>query len=476
MSDSPAGMTPNGTPTPNSSTQAPEKKMMPRRKADPFAPIKKPAARPMAARPSQAPRGMNGLRALNAPGVVPAVVPQPTRKVDHLGRPINPMTPSNIPVPPQTEFSIKPKPGWYNDFEIRTTKREILEGLRYHIAKFNSKKEIDPRDQNTFIRPVSLHRRDPRQPPSGKQGKEEDVVMGDEELDSKEREKQEIARAAKEAQRAADMAQIAPTGNATPAAKKIHSFRNEKTTQIHRTAQTAEEMKESDLRYEEALPWHLEDAENKQTWVGTYEAALSNANIALYIDGDCFRMVPIEKWYKFTPKNQFKTMGLEEAEAAMNKKSRGSRWALREDQTKKEQQEMEEGRRAMGGRLFAVKGEKMMPKSEARDHDDLDMNEEDLFQDDDEMPTMEAAIDEESKFTNEKIKREQLEANLFGEADENEVDAELAKERKEKERERKLKKKLEKTLKRREKNYSFASDSDSDPYAAEVSRKRDVCV
>lgn len=438
---------------------------MVRRKADPFATIKKPVARAVAARPRQAPLGLNGLRSLNAPKV-PAVVPQPTRKVDHLGRPINPMEQSHIPVPPQLEFSAKSENA--NDFQIRTTKREIREGLRYHIAKFNSKKEIDPRDQNSFIRPVSLHRRDPRQPPAGKAGKEEDVLMGDEEMDNKEREKQEIARAAKEAQRAANMAQIAPTANAIPAAKKIHSFRNEKTTQIHRTAQTAEEMKESDLRYEEALPWHMEDAENKQTWVGTYEAALSNANIVLYIDKDCFRMVPIEKWYKFTPKNQFKTMGLEEAEAAMSKKSRGSRWALREDQTKKEQMEMEEGRRAMGGRLFAVKGERVMPKSEARDHDDLDMNENDLFQDDDEMPTMEAANDEETKFTEEKIKREQLGANLFGEADENEVDAEFAQERMEKERERKLKKKLEKTLKRREKNYSFASDSDEDPYAAEV--------
>ncbi len=468
MSTPPApGVTPNGT-TPNAPGQPPRRIV--RRKADPFATVKKPVARPVAPRAAPAPRGPNGLRALNQPA---AAVPQAIRKLDHLGRPINyGAIPETSNIPPQTEFTLKPPQGQYNDYQIKTTKRQMRENMRFHIARFASKKHIDPSDQNTFVRPVSLHRRDPRQPPAGKHVKDEDALMGEDEIDSKEREKQEIARAAKETQRAADMAQIAPTGNSVPAAKKIYSFRNEKTTQIHRTAQSEEEMKEADLRYEEALPWHLEDAENKQTWAGTYEAALSNANVVFYIDGDCFRMVPIEKWYKFTPKNQFQVMGLEEAEAVMNKKSRDPRWKLREDQNKKEAMELEEGKRAMSGRLFTVKGERAMPKSEARDHDDLDMNEEDLFQDDDEMPTMEAANDEETKFTAEKIKREQLDANLFGEADEYEVDAEFEKEQREKERDRKLKKKLEKALKRREKNYSFVSDSDSDPYAAEVRKRR----
>lgn len=366
----------------------------------------------------------------------------------------------------QTAFSEPAVEGQFTDFTIKTTKREIKDAIRYHIARFSANGDINPMDQNQFVRPVSLHRRDPRQPPPGKQ--EQDAMIDDDMMDNKERERLEALRLEKEAQRAADMAQIAPSGTVA-VEKKRQAFRNEKTTQIHRTAQTAEEMKEADLRYEEALPWHLEDADNKQTWVGTYEAALSNAHVAFFIDGNCFRMVPIEKWYRFTPKNQFKTLSLEEAENEMSKKSRGSRWAMREAETKKEELEREEGRRAMQGRLFAVKGERVLPKSEMRDqNDDLDMNEDDLFQDDDEMPTMEAANDEESKFTAEKIKREQLGANLFGEGDAFEVDNEIAEMEREKERDRKLKKRTEKALKRREKNYNFATDSDSDPYAAEV--------
>lgn len=466
MSASPAGQGPNGTPTPNSGAPAPLKRLPPRKKTDPFAVDDKKkkllAARPAPLAPKpKAPALPNGLRPLNQST---GFVPRPLVKVDHLGRPIEGI--GSGPIPATREFTTKPVPGQYSDYPIKTTKREIRDALRYHIARFASNKKIDPSDQNQFIRPVSLHRRDPRQPPPGK--KDVDTTMTEDDgLDNKERERLEALRLEKEAQRAADMAQIAPSG--TVAVKKERqAFRNEKTTQIHRTAQTAEEMKEADLRYEEALPWHLEDADNKQTWVGTYEAALSNANVVFYIDGPCFRMVPIEKWYKFTPKNQFKTLTLEEAETEMTKKSRGSRWAMREAETKKEEQEREEGRRAMQGRLFAVKGERILPKSEQRDqNDDLDMNEDDLFQDDDEMPTMEAANDEESKFTAEKIKREQLGANLFGEGDANEVDAEIAEMERERERDRKLKKRTEKALKRREKNYNFATDSDSDPYAAE---------
>lgn len=343
----------------------------------------------------------------------------------------------------------------------------MREGLRYHIARFASKKPVDPTNSDDFIKPVSLHRRDPRQPPAGKIAKDEDTVMG-EPIDDKEREKQEIARAAKEAQRAADLAQIAPSGNnaSALAAKKVQSFKNEKTTQVHRTAQTEEEMKESDLRYEEALPWHLEDAENKQTWVGNYEAALSDTNVIFVIDGTNFRMVPIEKWYKFTPKNQFKTLTIEEAEAEMNKKSKANRWVMHADQQNQEAAERQRGIQAMAGLYSKVKGERPMPKSEARDHDDLDITD-DLFQDDDEQATVEPENDEDTKFAAEKIKREQLGANLFGDADEEEVEEEFKEEAKEKEMKKRLGKSLRKSLRKREKNYTYESDS-SNPYSSSV--------
>ncbi|KFZ17076.1 hypothetical protein V501_01915 [Pseudogymnoascus sp. VKM F-4519 (FW-2642)] len=459
MSASPAGITPNGTPTPNSGGQPP--KIIRRAKADPFATYKKPVVRPQAA-PRSRQQNQNGLTALNKPPPPPRPLPRYPGN-NKAAAPAGPS--SNAPPQPQLDFTRKSNIGEYEDFALTTTKRAMREGLRYHIARFASKKKVDPTNSDDFIKPVSLHRRDPRQPPAGKVAKDEDTVMG-EPIDDKEREKQEIARAAKEAQRAADLAQIAPSGNnaSALAAKKVQSFKNEKTTQVHRTAQTEEEMKESDLRYEEALPWHLEDAENKQTWVGNYEAALSDTNVIFVIDGTNFRMVPIEKWYKFTPKNQFKTLTIEEAEAEMNKKSKANRWVMHADQQNQEAAERQRGIQAMAGLYSKVKGERPMPKSEARDHDDLDITD-DLFQDDDEQATVEPENDEDTKFAAEKIKREQLGANLFGDADEEEVEEEFKEEAKEKEMKKRLGKSLRKSLRKREKNYTYESDS-SNPYSS----------
>lgn len=338
------------------------------------------------------------------------------------------------------------------------------------MARFATRKVIDPTDQDEFTRPVSLHRRDPRLPPPGKAVKDEDPATGLP-LDDKDQEKLELARLEREAQRAADLAQIAPTGNnaSALAAKKNAAFRNEKTTQVYRNDSNEAQKKESDLKYEEAIPWHLEDAENKHTWVGTYEAALSKANVILIIDGNSFKMVPIEKWYKFTPKNQFKTMTIEEAEAQMSKKSKVSRWAMHTEEQQQQDQEKKATQRLVAN-LYKVKGEsstfKRSGRTETQDADDIDF-EGDLFEDDDEQPTVEPDRDEETKHAAEKIKREQLGANLFGEGDENEVEKELQEEEKEEEAKKKLGKSMKKALKKREKNYLYDSDS-SHPYSTSV--------
>ena len=68
-----------------------------------------------------------------------------------------------------------------------------------------------------------------------------------------------------------------------------------KTEQVYRTDDTPEERKRNLLRYEETLPWHLEDDDNKNVWVGTYEEALSEKYILLLPEEGRFRMVPVEK-------------------------------------------------------------------------------------------------------------------------------------------------------------------------------------
>lgn len=472
MSASPAHPSPSGVSdgrTPTSINGQPRMRQKP--KPDPLRQNRKPPPKPAAARPK--PIGP-GSRATG--GALTAL---------NKGSTFKPLNGFAIPknqgpgpaiaegfIAPQTTFSEVPQ-GAYKEYPLVTTKRALREGIRHHIARFQAKKAVDPTNQEEFVRPVTLQRRDPRQPPPGKADllKEENA---EEIVDEKEKERQEIARAEKEAQRAADLAQIAPSGNnaAALAAKKNQAFRNEKTTQVYRLDKTEEDIKQSDLRYEEALPWHLEDVDSKQTWVGSYEAALSETNVVLVVENGSFKMIPIEKWYKFTSKNQFKALTIEEAEEQLKKKSKPSRWAMHDDEKKEQVRANAETRRLIGG-VYGVKKEsssfRNAGKRETEDADDLDF-EGDLFADDDEMPTVEPDNDEDTKTAQDKIKREQLGANLFGEADENEIEKELEKEEREEEMRKKLGKTTKKALKKREKNYLYESDSSTrDPFSSEVS-------
>lgn len=454
MSASPSGQS-NG-PTPNSGK--PQFIRRPRA-TDPLRPRKKPLKRP--------PPSYTG-----SSKVPPSTHETPLYPVNGLAPQRGPLSQQNSAQARESAGGWTNKPeGDFDDFPLIIAKKSMREGLRYHIARFAGKKDIDPRNQNEFTHPIVLHRRDPQQP-SGK-GPHENESEIDQLVDSKEREKQEIARAEKEKQRELDLAQIAPTGNnpSTLGAKKVIPGRNEKTTQVYRLDKTEEEKKASDLRYEEALPWHLEDADNKNTWVGNYEAALSDINVAFFIQDGVFKMVPMEKWYKFTSKGQFKAYTIDEAEAKMGKKVKESRWAMKSNELKEADRASIEGRRAMA-RLFTVKSEsttfKNSGKRETADMDELDFNGDDLFQDDDELATMEPDKDEETKEAQERIKKEQLGANVFNQANEAEVDQELFEEEKEAEVRKKFGKGVKKALKKRERNYIYDSDSDH-PYSETVS-------
>jgi transcription initiation factor TFIIF subunit alpha len=366
------------------------------------------------------------------------------------------------------------------EFPLVTTKRALLEGLRHHVARFSSNKLIDPFNERDFTRPVRLHRRDPRAPPAGAGGtiKDEDTDMVNADskeamLDDKERERQEILRLEKEAQRQADLAQIAPSVNTGPSNNQKKQPFKKKTQQVFRNDISAEAQAQSKLRYEEALPWHLEDFDNKNTWVGNYESALSGTYVMLVLTNTGFEMVSLEKWYKFTPKNQFKALTIEEAEARMGQKVKEPRWFMdsqREHMRKKE----EEQNKKAGSKLFLGKWERAPTgragaaiKSEFAEADDLDY-EEDRFADDEENQLFEGDADE-TKEAEDRIKRDQLQANIFDLKDEKEYDKEDELEKRETELSKKLGKKIRKTLVKQEKNYVYDTDSDDNPYSSSVS-------
>ncbi|CAK7204796.1 transcription factor IIF subunit tfg1 [Sporothrix eucalyptigena] len=439
-----------------------------RKRADPLVARKKPVQRPAAAPTTSL------LSSANRAGVTSFTLPSEARTLNTLNADEEAKKLANFNAQRKANDGwTDPAPQQYRDFPVVTTKRALREGIRYHVMRFakagkggDDDAEIDPTNQEDFTRPVSLHRRDPRQPAPGRTVKEEPApAPAPATADDKEAEKAAQLKAEREAQRAIDMAQIAPVAAKETAAKKPaqQNQKKEKQFQLYFPKNTAEQKKETEIRYEEALPWHLEDADGKNVWVGTYVSALSEANVALVIDGSAFRMVPLEKFYRFTPKPPFRAYSIEQAEEIMAKKMTAGRWAMRDDEKRKEREELEETRKTIGGRS-RVKLEsstyRSAPRSEKVDHDDIDM-EGDEFQDDDENVGLEPDNDEDSKDTRERLRRNHLGANLFGDADEHEVDKEEH-EDKAARKTGQLGKQLRKALAKREDHLEYLEYNDSD--------------
>ena len=351
------------------------------------------------------------------------------------------------------------------DYPLVTTKRALREGLKYHIARFASKRNVDPRDESQFTRPVRLQRRDPRAmsheaDPEKNQIDQKSTTAPGQVLEDGEREELEARKAAREKERAENLAQIAPSVGAP---HKRPNVPKQKTQQVYKADMTPEEMARARIKYEEALPWHLEDFDNKNIWVGNYEAALSEtyAVFALENTGK-MRIIPVEKWYKFNPKNQFKPLTIEEAEKFMSKKVKDPRWFMEKQQEQAQQKELEKfakQRKVYAGKADASTG------PEGLDADDMDF-EEDRFADDEEHDDL-FNEDEDAKTAEKRIKQDQLKANVFDLKEEKDYDEEEFREKKEKEARKVLGKGVRKALIKREKNYDYSSGSDVNPYSDE---------
>ncbi|THZ09546.1 Rap30/74 interaction domain-containing protein [Aureobasidium pullulans] len=366
-------------------------------------------------------------------------------------------------------------PSLYEEFPLLTTKKAVLEGLRYHAMKFIADNEINPYDKTQFERPVKLHRRFPRDTPNAPTDANPE--------DDKEREKEVIRKAEKAAEREATQAQIAPTDKAA-AAKKRQPFKK-KTEDVYYLTDTPDTQKRARLRYEEGRPWHLEDFENKNIWIGTYEEPLSESNVMFLLSNGCFKMVPIEKWYRFNPTGRFKIMPLIEAEARMARNEKDPRWFLDNDKTAGQRRaELERQARLTRGRV-GMRGENRIKNEDdddddredlADDVDELDFEAEDEFQDDDEGKLF-GDDEDEAKEAASKIKKERHGANIFagtGVKDEKDWDEEEEREKAQERAERKKAKKLRKKLVKIEKNYEYDTDESDNPYSEDESEDSDT--
>lgn len=363
-----------------------------------------------------------------------------------------------------------PKTG-FQDIPIVTTAKSLREGTRYHVMRFpqltgsRDQGVVDPTDQNAFTRPVTLHRRDPEQEAAGRKKPQEQEPPSEQEMeDDKEAERQEKLKAEREAQKAADQAKIAPTVKEM-ATKRPRKPKDDQVIQ-NRMPKTEKGRKQAALRYEEALPWHLEDTDGRNVWLGTYVAALSEANVALVFDGSKYRMIPLEKWYRFTAKPAFtpsaaavKTPEPGSEEEKKQKKLAG--WMTSALKKREEERLMKNDFRNQGKPIGRARAPANADDVGGFDEIDMEGLE---FDDDDEHTGFDN--DEDTKISNARIRQEQLGANLFGDANEKEVEAEEQNKLKRELARKMASKKLKKTLKKRENVNDIESDDseNSDPF------------
>lgn len=364
--------------------------------------------------------------------------------------------------------SSEPDPSTYDEFPIMITKSSLNQGLRYHAMKLQSRTDgngqpiiVNPYEESQFVRPLRLHRRYARDKMTEEQL---DQASGE---DDKEREMMSARRAERQAEREENQKLIAPTGgepgrpNKKKPQKKVEEGRDESNPARRKRQQ---------MRYEEARPWHLEDFEGKNVWVGAYEEALSERSIMLEVSTDgTFQMVPVEKWYKFTQTNKVNAMDSEEVEKYLAKKHVPGRWAMG-TQRAAEEARFEEHQRRIAARRAALDDDEVKRTDEGdfdADRDMLDLDVKDEFQDDDEGMLFQGEDDEDAAQIERRLYLEMRDAGLGGTGvkdDDKDVEGELHKEQLEKLEEKKRQKRIRRQLRKREHQGQYSDSDSDDPY------------
>jgi len=346
----------------------------------------------------------------------------------------------------------------FKDYKLVTTKRDFLNNLRFHLLQLAGDKALDIRNESEFPKPARLHRRDPRAPAPGPPQKDEPEAEPKDGLNATEREELTRRKEVRQKEREANLAQIAPSQNA---GKKLYNFKR-KTQQVFRAEFSTAEKRRIQTNYEEKLPWHLEDFDNKHCLVGHHQIGSMNTHAAFIYepteDGSSgkFRLIPVEKYYQFKPRRELAPqMTIEEVEAAMKKRGSDPEWLVRQ----------REARVAEAAReLTAKQSRGLFSGAQAgtvagRGGEEADLDFEDDFADDEEGALF-VDKDEDEKLAEKKIKEDQLTANFLDFKDLKEYDEAEEREKREAEAKKKNFRELRKALERRERNYNHGSDSE----------------
>ncbi|AGO09842.1 AaceriAAL149Cp [[Ashbya] aceris (nom. inval.)] len=217
------------------------------------------------------------------------------------------------------------------------------------------------------------------------------------------------------------------------------------------------------LRFEEFYPWVMEDFDGLNTWVGSYEAGNSDSYVFLSAENDgSFTMIPADKVYRFTARNKYATLTIEEAEKRMEKNGAGApRWLMKHlDNIGTTTTRYDRTRR----RLKVVDGNDRQEEDDRVDNSEVELDYDEEFADDEEAPIIDGN-EEENKESEQRIKKEMLQANAMGLRDDDAVEDEddLFGEKKIDEEGEKVKKALLKT----DLGALYESDDDSNPYLSD---------
>ena len=247
------------------------------------------------------------------------------------------------------------------------------------------------------------------------------------------------------------------------------------------------------LRKEERYPWVMEDATQKELWVGKLEDVSKAETHAFFmpLNTEIFKFVPAHRWYKFQKKPNYHVPNLKEAEELMTKIQKHKdpqTWLFRNragqraseatmemfNQRTKRDPDEDVQSAAPGGRklrttdrgpsgLFGDDEDDEAGRGQKKEDNEGDLDEmefEEEFADDEDMNVADND-DEEAKELEERLKREYKNANKQreGYVDESEEEEEDPSKRK-------GVKAMKKLIRNLEKNNAYESDEEGNPYAS----------
>ncbi|KAJ2721618.1 transcription factor IIF subunit tfg1 [Coemansia sp. Benny D115] len=190
----------------------------------------------------------------------------------------------------------------------------------HNVMRMLSAKPVDFAE---FTAPVKLRRRNKEYYRlKNKKRNEERAALLEQEMQKNKAEGVEVVQ--REERPKADINLIADVGGARSNKKNLFKKR---TKQVY----FADEEKRR-LDIEEARPWVLEDDDEKEVWTGSLEGGQMSTYVLFVLTEDGFKVVPVNRWYKFAPKLKYKTLTLDEAEEEMKRARKvdaHDRWIMR---------------------------------------------------------------------------------------------------------------------------------------------------